>query len=298
MEPAFEKPEAALSNRVTANYRRSYSYNSDNYIHKYYLVPEDKAKLWPTDISALDYLARQYSKSCENIADVVFPADPPCATIYYKDLKLEKQVDWHLVQRVMLASELYEQDRRAELTSEEIRAALNLNDWLRSYEKTLLAKKLSIERQLKKELRDEAPFFLDYGVELKLDFYLREDDPFLENNESNRNDWDLTTALMCYMSCSGRTYYPEDETIPPDYWGLGDDQDHNDIRSDDNFYEPVCQANQCMLFHELISHCGVPIKHLIRIGTIWADFEVLQQNAVDVDLSGEQIKVFQLTTQV
>lgn len=84
----------------------------------------------------------------------------------------------------------YWQDRRAELSPEEVRVALNLNEWLREYEKLLLAKQLSIENKLMDGLRGSDPFLVDFEIELTLDFYVREDDPFYDNDDANKHDWD------------------------------------------------------------------------------------------------------------
>lgn len=92
---------------------------------------------------------------------------------------------------------------------------------------------------------------------------------------------------MCQLKYLAAHTSPH-EIHDPDYWGLGDDQDHNDVRGRGHS-NPVYQAKHCSLFHELTEHCDVPFKHLIRIGMISADFEVLYQNSVDIDLSGERI---------
>jgi len=296
MKPEQQQPVAPQNIRVSTRYggicRSSYHYDCDNFIHKYFLSPEDKAKLCPADISVLEILADRHAElradSCATP-----PEAPNFATIYYKDLKLEKQVDWQVVQRGLSAIKAYYQDCRAELTLEETRAALNLNEWLRNHEKTLLARLLTIEQQLQQEMRGEDPFLADYEIELMLDFYLREDDPFFENEPSSRDDWDRDTALMCSIKCFVPSNLAKASVADPDYWGLGDNQDHNDMRyrSRDN---PVYQSQHCWLFHELISHCGVPIKHLIRIGAIWSDFQVVHQHAVNIDLRGDQIEVHQI----
>jgi hypothetical protein len=213
----------------------------------------------------------------DNLNDVI---------IEFKDLKLEKQVSGGLVRRGLLAISSYRRDCRAELTMEEVRAALNLNEWLRSYEKTLLAKQLDIEQPLIDGLRGADPFLTDYEVELQMNFYVRSDDPFYMNEEASRHDWDIDTSLMCTIKDISVLRVTE-VANDPDYWGLGDDQDHNDMR--EIIDTPVYQAKHCTLFHELISHHGVPIKHLIRIGRIWADFEVRHQNAVDIDLTADRI---------
>lgn len=296
MKPEPQKPTATDNIRVSTKYggncHSSYHYNCDNFIHIYFLAPEDKTKLCPSDISVLEILADRHAEFCDDSCTAL-PNTPNFATIYYKDLKLEKQVDWEVVQRGLSAIKAYDQDCSTELTLEETRAALNLNDWLRNHEKTLLARLLNIEQRMQKEMRSDASFLADYEINLTLDFYLREDDPFFENELSSRDDWDMETARMCYMECIVARNLTKADVDDPDYFGLGDNQDHNDMRNC-NLDNPVYQSKHCWLFHKLISHCGVPIKHLIRIGAIWADFQVIHQHAVTIDLSGQQTEINQI----
>lgn len=307
MKPELQKPVATQKIRVSSKYRgnchSSYQYDYNNFIHKYFLAPEDKAKLCPSDISVLNILADRLAEFCDDELCDDELCDGSCttphvapsfATIYYKDVKLEKQVDWGVVQRGLSAIEAYDQDCSAELTLEETRAALNLNDWLRNHEKILLARMLAIKQQLQQEMRSDAAFLADYEINLMLDFYLREDDPFFEDELSSCDDWDMETARMCYMECFVASNLTKADVDDPDYFGLGDNQDHNDMRNC-NLDNPVYQSKHCWLFHELISHCGVPIKHLIRIGAVWADFQVIHQHTVTIDLSGERIEVNQIT---
>lgn len=183
--------------KIPVNYRNSDYFNSNHFIHKYYLSHEDKGKLFPVDITAIEMSIEDENHT--NLWNGIIPENLPECTIFYRDIGLEKQVASDLVRRAMLASSRYWQDRNAELTMEEVRAALHLNEWLRGYEKTLLAKQLLIEKELKDSLRGKDPFLVDYEIELKLDFYLREDDPFYDNDDANQHDWDCHSALICRL---------------------------------------------------------------------------------------------------
>lgn len=274
-------------NRITVRYSQSDKFDSSHFIHKYYLSNEDKRRLFPVDINALETMACLDDEISVEFLNGVIPEDFPECTIVYDDIGLEKFVDCGLVRRGLLAVSVYRKDQRAELATEEVRAALSLNEWLREYEKILLAKQLSIEREIKDGLRGSDTFLVDFETELTLDFYVREDDPSYENNDADKYDWDRHSALMCrikHLAASTST----DEINNSGYRGLGDCQDHNDI-SGRGHNNPVCRARHCLLFHELTEHCGVPFKHLIRIGTIWANIEVNHQNAFDIDLRGELV---------
>jgi hypothetical protein len=142
---------------------------------------------------------------------------------------------------------------------------------IREYEKKLLSKQSSIAEELKNGLRGKYPFLVDYEIELKLHFCVREDDLFYENDAANKYDMDIDAGLMCNMKhidiCTG-------EIDTPDYRGLGDDQDHSNICNLDHCNH-IYRVKHCTLFHELTDHYGVPHKHLGRIGMICAEFEVV-----------------------
>lgn len=274
-------------NRITVRYSKSDVFDSSHFIHKYYLSNDDKRRLFPVDINALETMACLDDEISENFWNGVIPEDLPECTIVYDDIGLEKHVDCRQVRRGLLAVSSYRKDQRAELATEEVRAALNLNEWLREFEKILLAKQLSIEKEIKNGLRGSDTFLVDFETELTLDFYVREDDPCYKNNDADKHDWDRHSALMCrikYLAASTLS----DAINNPGYRELGDCQDHNDI-SGRGHNNPVYRARHCSLFHELTEHYGVPFKHLIRIGSIWANIEVNYQNAFDIDLRGERI---------
>ena len=254
-------------------------FDSSHFIHKYYLSLEDKEKLFPVDICAVEMMVA-HDERINNRNRI--PEEFEEYTIFYRDIRLEKRVKPDLVKKVLMAISQYNEDCRCALTSKEIRAALNLNDWLQKYEKILLKKRRKIESELSSLLHRNDHFLVDYEISLKISFYLREDDLF-NDDKANHDDWDKDVALMCCINpgCSSSK-----KTGNSKYWGIGDDLDHNDIRSSSDHSNPLFQARHCLLFHELTQHCEVPFKHLIRIGWIWADFEVIHQNAFDIDLEG------------
>lgn len=286
------------SRRLLVFYRDSDLFDSSLFIHKYYLAPEDKGKLFPVDIRALEVLSCSgVEYGLEGNLDLwrsIIPEQLPDVTIYYQDLKLEKTVDANLVRRGLQAIAAYRRDILRDATPEEARAALQLNDWLRNYEKTLAAKYLDLENGLKHGLSGADPFLVDYEIALEMKFYLREDDPYFDNEAANEHDWDMDAGLMCNLKY---LFTPSclKEFDDPDYFGIGDNQDHNDAHGRSRT-DPVLHARHCMLFHELTSHHGVPIRHLKRIGRIWTDIKVQYQTAVEIDLSAEIIGARQVET--
>lgn len=272
---------------ITVRYSQSDKFDSSHFIHKYYLSNEDKRRMIPVDISALETMALLDDEISADFWNGVIPEVLPECTIVYDDIGLEKRVDCSLVRRGLLAISAYRKDQRAELTTEEVRAALNLNEWLRDYEKILLAKQLNMEKEITNRSPGSDTFLVDFETELTLDFYVREDDLSYDNNDADKYDWDRHSALMCRIKHLASST-SSDEINNSGYRGLGDCQDHNDI-SGRGHNNPVYRARHCLLFHELTEHCGVPFKHLIRIGTIWANIEVNHQDAFDIDLRDELV---------
>ena len=148
---------------LTINYYRNEFDHKKRYIHKYYLSAEDKGKLLPIDLDALE---TSLDEDRRGLWTGIVPDVVKGCTIIYQDLGAEKRVDSDLARRGGLAIAEYYKDMKAELTPQELRAALNLNEWLLEYEKKLLAKQLSIEEELKNGLRGNDPFLVDYELSL------------------------------------------------------------------------------------------------------------------------------------
>ncbi len=284
--------------RFQVDYRDSNLFDYWHYIHKYYLSSDDKGSLFPVDIQALEFLfyCREESGIEEpfDFRDGVIPGTLPDVVIFYRDLKLEKRPDADLVRRGLIAIAAYRGEIMRDLTAEEECAALNLNEWLCGYEKSLIAGYIEIENGMKEELRRTDPLLADFEMDLEMQFYLRQDDPFYDNDAADEHDWDRDAALMCELKPI-TTPHRLNEIHDPEYFGLGDDRDHNENRGR-GCADPVVQARQCNLFHMLTSNCGVPRSHLKRIGMIWSDIRVINQTAVTIDLTGKNIVARQVAT--
>ena len=284
--------------RFQVDHRDSNLFDYWHYIHKYYLSPDDKGRLFPVDIQALEFLFYDREEfGIEEPFDLwhgVIPGTLPDVMIFYRDLKLEKHLDADLVRRSLTAIAAYKQELMRDLTPEEERAALNLNTWLGGYEKSLVARYIEIANGMNEGLRGTDPLLVDYEIDLEMQFYLREDDPFYDNDAANEHDWEIHTALMCELK-SLITPHRRNDVHDPEYFGLGDDRDHNEPWGR-GCADPVMQARHCYLFHTLTSHCGVPRSHLKRIGMIWTDIRVINQTAVTIDLTGENIVARQVAT--
>ena len=253
-------------NRLTVMYRWSDSFDAWHYAHKYYLKPEDKERLFPVDLRALEQLGRSLDNL--DISDQLHDGENmPGCTIYYKDLGLEKVLPARLVAAGLLAMVAYRQERQQELTPEEFQAALQLNAWLRGYEKKLQTKRRNLKQELQKQLACGDTFLRDYEVEAEIEIYLSDDDPFCTAPTPDLHDWDCDISLMCRLQL-------------PDQFD--EDTDYNDHPDRGKCCNPIFNEPHCWLFHDLTAHHGVPIKHLCRIGRVWGEVMVRHQNTENV----------------
>jgi hypothetical protein len=238
-------------------------FNAWHYIHKYYLEPEDKGQLFPADLQALERL-----QGTTEVSELLRNGDSmPGCTVYYKDLGLEKSLSGRLVAAGLLGIAAYRKERQQEMTPEELQAALQLNAWLREYEQTLHRQRNQLEQKLKKSLAGGDPFATHYEIEVELEYYLRDDDPFCTAADPHLNDWDEDISLMCRLRLEQHN---------------SGDTDYNDHPERGRCSNPVFNEPHSWLFHDLTSHHGVPVKHLCRIGRVWGEVMVRYQNAVGV----------------
>jgi hypothetical protein len=279
------KSKAGKSNRIIVMYEDCKFEYAKRYIHKYYLSQEDKKMLTPVDLTAI---LRSSGDDIYAVREGVAPKVVNGCNIFYKDIGLEKRVNRNLALRALTAMANYYKDKHAVLAPEELRAALNLNNWLRQYEKMLLAKHLSIKEEMNNGLRGNDLFLTDYEIDLEIAFYTGNNDSFALNDEADMFDVDSDASLICTI----RHRIHHARSNDPDYRGIGDDKDHKNTHESHN---PVCQTSHCLLFHELTKQYGLPYNHLSHIGLIWADFKVRYQNAVNIDLSRESMFARQLS---
>ncbi len=217
--------------RFQVDYRDSNLFDCWHYIHKYYLSPGDKGSLFPVDIHALEFLFHYREESGIeepfDFRDGIIPGTLPYVMIHYRELKLEKRLDVDLVRRGLTAIAAYKQEITRELTTEEERAALNLNEWLGCYEKSLAVRYIEIVNGMNEGLRESDPLLVDYEIDLEMQFYLLEDDQFYDNDAADEHDWEVDAALMCELKPL-TTPHRLNKFHDPEYFGLGDDRDHNE----------------------------------------------------------------------
>lgn len=254
------------------------------YIHKYYLPQELRYKIFPVDI---DGISSCFGGNNEyHVRDELIPDKVPDCVIQYKDIGLEKRIDKEAVCQVLLAMADYHADTNGELTPEENQAAMNLNAWLIDWEKDLLARCIQLSNDMERQVRSGEGWLTDYEIDVDADFYVRDDDPYHLDNipESFNNDLDSDSSLLCTLKYLA--HFPVQNTGSPEYRGIGDNQDHNDLRELEG--EGIQSVRHCQTFHELFSHINIPIKLAGRIGRVYSDIIVRHQNVVNVDLRGKK----------
>ena len=276
--------ELSMIRYAEVYFSRSQCEHSSRYTHKYYLPQELRASIFPVDIDGIT--------SCfyddYNIYGVnggYIPENVPDCVIKYKDLGLEKHINGDTVRRVLLAIAGYYADDRALLTPEEQQAALNLNTWFIEWERDLHNRCIQLSRDMERQVRSGDKWLSDYEIDVEVDFYVRDDDPFSLDNmpDGSKDDIDCDTGLLCTMKLL--VALPIFLCGSGQRWGIGDGQDHNDCHTRQ---EEIYNVRHCATFHELFRHMHMPVKHAGRIGRVYTDIIIRHQNGISIELKGGQ----------
>lgn len=257
----------------TASYRQAKFCKAARYIHKYYLPSELKPKVFIADIKA--FMREVYSWGHK------FPTTFTRYVIRYSDLLLKKTLSSHDVEIVFQAIKAYFSDYESDLTNDEDLAALKLNAWLVEWEKSLLKEGIRLREEMERQVNSGNGWLSDYEFELDVSFYVRDDDPYSPDNnpDASEHDVDCDDSMVC--STDKLFFILKGAAREHDYWGIGDDQDHND-RHGSCRIGAIYEAKHCTTFHELFSHLRIPMKHMGRIGQICTDITIYHQNFADV----------------
>lgn len=267
---------------LTASYSRAKHKHEARYIHKYYLSLDLQPRVFLADIIAIMHELDDW-----NVFKRELPECIPDCVVHYKDLFIKKIISGHEVELILHAIVNYFDDQRCELTDDENRAAINLNTWLTEWEKRLLSECVQRTEEMELRVRSSDPWLTDYEIDLEVSFYVRDDDPYSEDNnpDASEHDVDSDAALLCStVFLMDIEKISAKESKSPDYWGIGDEKDHKESSYPN---DPVFQAKHCSTFRDLYNRLGVPMKHMGRIGRVYTDIKVYHQNGVTVDLIGE-----------
>lgn len=256
------------------------------YIHKYYLPPDLRRRIFPIDISGICNCFCEDDEICRYIYNGEIPGPLPDCRIHYRDLGLEKLIDGETVRRVVLAKAAYNADDNGGLTPEEEQVAFRLNAWLIEWEKDLLKRCVQVKHEMERQVRSGDSWLNGYDIDVEIEFYVRDDDPYSDANMRHawNDDIDCDTSFLFKVTRLVNAFNNEEEE---DYWGIGDNCDHNDVRG--SYDEGIFSVRHCTTFHELFDHMHMPMKHAGRIGSIGSIITVQHHNWVNVDLKSDPV---------
>lgn len=278
-----------MPRKAAVRYDQSKHDKELRYIHKYYLPQDLKHRVFPADIEGI-VICLRFEAVTDLPRGVPFENCPDCL-ISYADIGLEKLIEGQTARRVFLAWNAYHEDCRAELTPSESRAALNLNAWLIEWERKLLTQCVRLSEEMEHRVRSGDDWLTDYEMDLEVSFYVRDADPFSEENmaDGGGDDIDRDAALLCKIeSLPLRLPIPKDIAAKSDYRGMGDSHDYNDFRGLRNV--EIYSIRHCATFHILYDHLQIPMKHMGRIGRINTALIVFHQSGLEINLAGEVAK--------
>ncbi|MBF0192777.1 MAG: hypothetical protein HQL99_16820 [Magnetococcales bacterium] len=253
-----------MSSSMTINTYKS----GDRYVYKYYVPNEIKSRIHVADLTAI----QQASMENRVTHDKSVPDDG--LFVEYAQFGVKKWISPEDAQAVIVAYDKFYDDIRAILTDSERQAAQQLNHWLRQQEKDVLAYCRQLNAGMQQRLHSTEDPVSDYEIDIRVSFYVREDDPFYDDDDANRFDPDCDASLLWIFNDCVKSHI---QWFDENHWGWGDDHDHNDRltagASDVN--------NHCAWFHELYDHAHLPMKHMTRIGKVWVDIQVQHQMELD-----------------
>lgn len=272
---------------LTTSYNKA-KYNSKaRYIHKYYLPNDLKQRIFLADIIAVMFEFDDVA-----VVDVVLPENIPCCNVHYSDIYADKIISSIDVGLMLQAIVAYYADCQCELTEDENRAAVNLNAWLAEWEKKLLSECIRFSEEMEQRVQSGDSWLTDYEIDLEVEFYIRDDDPYSEGNNPDSNEYDVDSdaALLCTTLLVGCGPIFAKDITSPGYCGIGDGQDYKEGSPCNG---TIFRAKHCSTFHDLYSRLGVPMKHMGRIGRVYSDIKIYYQNGVAIDLAGDRTVVSQ-----
>jgi len=212
------------------SYDSSHRPSPGRYVHKYYLPDHLKEKVFPVDIEA-----------------IVHSSDNGGININYKDLLLEKQLDAETCDQVRAAWDRYMQEFRATLSPAETAACRAFNQRLTQVAQQTLEEIRYQESKISQRLMDGDGYVQDYELAIRVEFYLRDDDPLCRASEANWLDLDGDIRLMTRLQLNKEMLEPDE--VP-----------HSD--------------GSCFLLRQLVEQAGIPLNHLSRIGVIDTDIVI------------------------
>jgi len=144
-----------------------------------------------------------------------------------------------------------------EFTNQEVEEFNLLNNKLKSYEKIMRQETESLYTYAKSRVNNSSDIVTDFEIEIKLYFYLSENDPAFIINESDN--------IMCILQTSkyGKLDWK---------WGFGDESDHNTLPNRAGTL--MENEKHCATFHALYDHTILVYEDILRIGSFEMDIQL------------------------
>ena len=116
---------------------------------------------------------------------------------------------------------------------------------------------------LERRIADPEDWLTDYELEIEVDYFLGKGDSEYEEDDDN--------ILMIQEEHYGKLARRGGSPIwDPDY----------------DWAEPGSSfrgQRHCWLYHDLYDHCGLDWSDLLRIGSIWVDFKINEQQCIELE---------------
>jgi len=148
------------------------------------------------------------------------------------------------------------------LSPEQHEKLMRLNATLRDVEARFHAAGLQASTSLEHRIADPTDWLTDYELEIEVDYFLREDD--LDYEENDDNILMIQEEYLGKLARRGRAH-----KWSPD----------RDCREPGSSFEG---ERDCRLYRDLYGPCGLTWTDLLRIGTIWVDFKVIEQQCIEL----------------
>lgn len=160
------------------------------------------------------------------------------------------------------------------ITKKQLKNLRKLNDKLSTLQNKLVNEMISLDKILRKRVKNKKDPLDDYEIDLKLTFILNEDDKNYNENEDN-----IITVINEYEKGISKQNKKKDRR----YKG-----NHNDFM----FWEshPMRGEYHCWWFHCLYDHNNLSFEDMLKIGTIWSDIEVQYQYIDTINFKSKKEK--------
>jgi hypothetical protein len=154
---------------------------------------------------------------------------------------------------------------RAALSPSERAYILSINARLRKIQDHVIREAEQIIPQLKTRVADVTDPLVDFEVEVRVSYHLREDDPAYDENDDNIfiEQEESVTHILDY----------DDHCYRSRNW--------NAMQGIEG--HPLQHEYHCWFYHDLYDHHALDFHDLLRIGWIWVDIKTIYQYMEDLE---------------